>query len=56
MKTAAKYTLRIEAEDGADDEDTRRLLEEVVPMALENALDVINDNLPEGYYCKFDEA
>lgn len=47
------YTLRIEAVDGAalgaDELDT-------LNDGIQDAEDVVNDRLPEGFYCKIDEA
>ena len=47
------YTLRIEATDDA-------VLSEVwssdLDSAIQDAEDVINDRLPEGFYCKIDDS
>jgi len=47
------YTLRIESEDGAS------LLPAEwwnMQRAISNAEDVVNDTLPDGFYCKIDES
>jgi len=45
------YTLRIEAEEGTrlDDPDA-------LSAGIQDAEDVVNDRLPEGFYCKIDES
>lgn len=47
------FTLRIEATDDATLSDIQL---EDLGEALEDAEDVINDHLPDGFYCKIDEG
>ena len=52
------YTLRIET-TGEPDVDVHGMdeaEENALQNALQNAEDVVNDALPEGFYCKIDES
>jgi hypothetical protein len=46
------YTLRIETNGAALDDGEQ----EDLSAGIQHAEDVINDRLPEGFYCKIDES
>lgn len=47
------YTLRIEAEEGTRLTD---MWSADLDSGIQDAEDVVNDRLPEGFYCKIDES
>lgn len=57
--TLKRYSLRIEGPDSTPAEDWRAIDEEVLGIltgrCLIDAIDAINDHLPDGYYAKIDE-
>jgi len=47
------YTLRIEAEEGTRLSD---MWSADLDSGIQDAEDVVNDRLPEGFYCKIDQS